>query len=208
MPFDPPPALFVTGTDTGVGKTLVAAVLMAGLGGTYWKPVQSGTVDGTDTGWVRRHTGLASSHFLPETYCFKAPLSPHAAARLESVNIRADAFRLPALTVPPLIVEGAGGVMAPLGEGLLMVDLIRWLGLPVLLVARTTLGTISHTLLSLDKLRAEKIPILGVVMNGPANPSNRRAIETYGHVEVLAQIAPMRRTGPRALRQTFERLFK
>ncbi|MBM3131857.1 MAG: dethiobiotin synthase [Chloroflexi bacterium] len=163
-----PRRLFITGTDTGIGKTVVSAILMAGLDGTYWKPVQSGTEEGSDTEWVRRATGLPMSHFLPETYGLKRPLSPHASAAMEGVRIELDAFRVPE-TKGHLIVEGAGGIMVPLNDRHLMVDLMKRLGFPVLLVARRTLGTINHGLLSLEQLRRHGIEVFGVVMNGPGD---------------------------------------
>ena len=162
-----PPRLFVTGTDTGVGKSYVAALLAAGLEAAYWKPVQSG-VD-ADADWVRRVTGLPAERVLPETYRLREPLSPHEAARREGVQIKMSRFALP--EQKRLIVEGAGGVMVPLDDRHLMVDLMAALGLPVLVVARSELGTINHTLLTLDQLRRRGCPLLGVVVNGPSNPA-------------------------------------
>jgi len=192
-----PDRLFVTGTDTGVGKTLVCASLMLGMKAVYWKPVQSGILDGTDTEWIRKATGLPAWRFFPETYRLRRPLSPHAAALADGVEIRMSAFRLP--DTPPgfrLIVEGAGGVMVPLNEDCLMIDLIRQLDLPVLVVARSSLGTINHTLMTLSMLRARSIEVAGVVLNGPTNASNRFAIEHYGRVRVLAEIEPLDTINP------------
>jgi dethiobiotin synthetase len=181
--------IFITGTDTGVGKTLVAAILMAGMqNGYYWKPIQSGPP--ADTRTVREMTGLAADRFLPETYRLNHPLSPHAAARREGIDIRLDDFRLPAHT-DGLVVEGAGGIMVPINANHLMLDLIKQLALPVILVARSTLGTINHTLLSLDVLNQNDLEIIGVVMNGPKNPSNKDAIETYGKTRVILEIEPL-----------------
>ena len=162
-----PSRLFVTGTDTGVGKSYVAALLVAGLEAAYWKPVQSGA--DADADWVRRVAGLPAERVLPETYRLRAPLSPHEAARREGVQIEMSRFVLPKRK--RLIVEGAGGVMVPLDDRHLMVDLMVDLGLPVLVVARSELGTINHTLLTLDQLRRRGCPLLGVVVNGPPKPS-------------------------------------
>lgn len=182
--------IFITGTDTGVGKTLVAAILMAGMDNTcYWKPIQSGPP--SDTRTVREMTGLAADRFLPETYRLKHPLSPHAAARRQGIRIRLDDFRIPALA-DGLVVEGAGGIMVPINANHLMLDLVKRLALPVILVARSTLGTINHTLLSLDVLNRHGIAVTGVVMNGPRNPSNKDAIETYGQTRVILEIEPLR----------------
>ncbi len=206
-----PSRLFITGTDTGVGKTMVSAIILAGLGGTYWKPVQSGTEDGTDTEWVRRATGLGADHFLPETYRLRHPLSPHAAAAMEGVRIELEAFRIPE-TKGNLIAEGAGGIMVPLNERHFMLDLMKKLGFPVLIVARRTLGTINHTLLSLEQIRRHGLEVFGVVMNGAGDPipsplSNRGAIAFYGKVKVLAEIDPLPEITPRALREAFEHYF-
>lgn len=178
--------VFVTGTDTEVGKTVVAAWLVIALEADYWKPIQSGLDDETDTAAVRRLTALPAERFHASAYELEAPLSPHESARLEGRHIELDAFDLPA-SPRALVVEGAGGVLVPLNEGTLMTDLMARLGLPVLLVSRTTLGTINHTLLSLEALRRRGLDVAGVVMNGPPNAANRRAIEDYGQVRVLAE---------------------
>jgi dethiobiotin synthase len=203
MPVSVPLRLFVTGTDTGVGKTLVSAVLLAGLGGRYWKPVQSG--EPADTDWVRQATGLPQGHFAQETYRFRRALSPHAAAALEGVEIALDAFQAPA--AEQLIIEGAGGVLVPLNHQHLMADLMAHLGLPVLLVARSGLGTINHTLLSLEALRNRGLEVLGVVVNGPKNPGNEEAIARFGQVPVLAALEPLARLDAAGLREAYERHF-
>lgn len=185
-----PQRFFITGTDTGVGKTLVAAILMAGLAAEYWKPVQSGMKEGSDTEMVRRLTGLPAARFWPESYCLAEPLSPHAAAALAGVNIDLDRCRLPAAAGSRLLVEGAGGVMVPLNGEECMVDLMRRLALPILLVARSGLGTINHTLLSLAALRAAGLAVFGVVLNGPRNAGNRAAIVHFGRLPVVGELLP------------------
>lgn len=198
--------VFVAGTDTGVGKTLVAAILTAGMeNGFYWKPIQSGTRQGTDTQSVREMTGLAQDRFLPETYRLNHPLSPHAAARREGVQIHLDDFRLPT-QADGLVVEGAGGIMVPINEKHLMLDVMKKLALPVILVARSTLGTINHTLLSLDALNRQGLTILGVVMNGPKNRSNKNAIEHYGKTRILLEIEPLRAITRDALANYFNEM--
>lgn len=178
---------FITGTDTDVGKTVASAWAMLHLGASYWKPVQSGLAGETDEAAVRRLTGVPDDRFLPSAYALPEPLSPHESARRAGV-----AIALSRLTLPPhdgpLIVEGAGGLMVPLNDETLIVDLIRALGLPVILVCRSTLGTINHTLLSLEALRRRDIEIAGVVINGPPTPHNREAIVQYGRVPVLAEM--------------------
>ena len=198
-----PSRLFVTGTDTGVGKSYVAALLVAGLEAAYWKPVQSGA--DSDADWVRRVAGLPAERVLPETYRLRAPLSPHEAARREGVQIEMSRFVLPKRK--RLIVEGAGGVMVPLDDRHLMVDLMVDLGLPVLVVARSELGTINHTLLTLDQLRRRGCPLWGVVVNGPPNSANCQAIAHYGEVPVLAAIDRRVELSPAKVRALFTRYF-
>jgi len=181
---------FITGTDTDVGKTVTAAWAMLHLEAAYWKPVQAGLEGETDEAQVRRLTGAGDERFHPSAYSLPEPLSPHEAARRAGVAIEMGAFRLPQHE-GPLVVEGAGGLMVPLNEGSYMIDLIGKLGLPAILVARSTLGTINHTLLSLTALRARRIPVAGVVLNGPETPHNRAAIETHGAVRILAEIPPL-----------------
>ena len=182
-----PRGLFLTGTDTDIGKTVVAAWLMKGLGLDYWKPVQSGLEGETDTEAVRRLTGLPEERFHPSAYETHTPASPHLSARLDGVEIRMNAFLLPD-SPRPVLVEGAGGLLVPLNDDALMVDLIAQLILPVVLVARSGLGTINHTLLSIEALRVRKLPLVGVVINGPPSESNREAIGTYGRVPVIGQL--------------------
>ena len=185
-----PDRLFVTGTDTGVGKSLVAAALTIGLEADYWKPVQTGCSATTDSSWVRRVLNLPPGRIHPEAYRFDPPLSPHAAAAMAGATISLEKISLPQ-GGQPLIVEGAGGVLVPLNREQTMVDLMLKLELPVLLVARSSLGTINHTLLSVAQLRQAGLESIGVVMNGPRNSSNRDAIEHYGRLPVVAEIEPL-----------------
>lgn len=218
MPFNPgvrvmatnfPDTLFITGTDTEVGKTVVSSVLMVGLQAEYWKPVQSGTEAGTDTQWIQSKTGLPDDCFHPEAYLLRHFLSPHAAAAREGITIDLSAIHLPKRRrTRHLIVEGAGGILAPLNERETMADLIKKLNLPVLLVARSVLGTINHTLLSLEKLRHIGAQVLGVVMNGPKNKENRAAIEGFGNIHVVGEIPPMPEITPQVLLNTFQHGFR
>jgi dethiobiotin synthetase len=203
-----PPQLFVTGTNTDIGKTVVSAILVAGLNAHYWKPVQSGIDESSDTEWIREKTGLPESHFHPETYRLKPYLSPHAAAALDGVKISLDRFEMPATPeTETLIVEGAGGIMVPLNEEHFILDLMKKLDIPTLLVADSELGTINHTLLSLEQIRRNGLDVLGVVMNGPRNSGNRKAIEHYGQVSVLAEIEPLPEITPQSLKDCFHRCF-
>ena len=185
----PPVGVFVTGTDTGVGKTVVAAALARAWGGGYWKPVQTGLVTGDDdTATVVSLAGLSDDRVAPPAYALQAPLSPHAAAALEAVAIDFRRLAAPPPLPGPLVIEGAGGVLVPLTDRHLMIDLMARLCLPVVLVARSGLGTINHTLLSLMALRARALPVAGVVMVGTFNPGNRAAIESYGAIRVIAEL--------------------
>lgn len=180
--------VFLTGTDTGIGKTLAAAWLLLHSGARYWKPVQAGLDGETDEQTVRRLTGLGGDRFHPTVYSLNQPLSPHEAARRDGVAIAMDRFAVPD---GPLVVEGAGGLMVPLNPESLVIDLIRQSGLPALLMARTALGTINHTLLSLEALRSRRIPVAGVLLCGPNMPHNRAAIESYGKARVVGHLPPL-----------------
>ncbi len=182
--------LFVTGTGTDVGKTVVAACLVKALDADYWKPVQSGLALGdeaSDSKTVIELAGLTPTRLHPCCYSLQAALSPHEAARLEDVTISMDAITMP-VTQRPLVIEGAGGLLVPLNEHDLMIDLIERLALPVVVVASSGLGTINHTLLSLQALRARAISILGVIVNGPLNEANSQAITTYGNINIIMQL--------------------
>jgi dethiobiotin synthetase len=179
---------FVTGTDTDVGKTLASAVLTYVLKACYWKPIQSGIADAPpDTVTVQQLTELPADHFLKPVYEFQASLSPDQAAAKESIIINIESIQLPFLN-KPLIVEGAGGIYVPLNEEHCMLDLMKKMALPVIIVARGTLGTINHTLLTIEGLRQNNIPIHGIIFNGDLNPANQKAIEKWGKVKTLFHI--------------------
>ena len=189
---------FVTGTDTDVGKTIVSAWLVARLGACYWKPVQAGNHPETDSAIVRRLTGVPPDRILPEAYVLPEPIAPHEAARRAGVVIDMQKL-VPPPCDRPLVVEGAGGLMVPLNDTALVIDLATELHLPIILVARSTLGTINHTLLSLEATRRRGLTLAGVVVNGPETPHNRAAIERYGQVEVIAEIPWLDQLTPSAL---------
>ncbi|MFD2232993.1 dethiobiotin synthase [Phaeospirillum tilakii] len=187
--------VFVTGTDTGIGKTLVSAWLARSWRASYWKPIQSGTVEGTDPAWVGRMA--PGIEIIPPAVELQAPLSPHEAARRERRRIDLSTLVLPERE--RLVVEGAGGAMVPINDTALMVDLMVRFGLPAVVVARSGLGTINHTLMTLEVLRRRRVPLLGVVLNGQRNPANREAIEHFGGVPVLAEIQPLPAVTPAML---------
>ncbi len=187
--------LFVTGTDTGVGKTVVSAALMNRLRATgslrYWKPIQTGIEQDDDTETVRRLARCGSHELLLAGVRLHHPVSPHLAARLDGSVIDLppleDAFN-DAAQASRFIVEGAGGVLVPVNDIQFVADLMARLDLPAVIVARSTLGTINHTLLTLEALRQRSLSVAGVVMVGPPNSDNRTAIEQYGGVRVLGEM--------------------
>lgn len=175
--------VFVSGTDTDVGKTVMSAVLTHALGAEYWKPVQTGlSEDAGDSAFLRR-MGL---RVHPNALELQAFLSPYAAAVLENKRVSLTDFTLPETDLP-LVVEGAGGIACPLDETHDMGDLALHLGLPVVLVARTALGTINHTLLAIEHARARGVQLLGVILVGHENSSNRAEIERRGNVQILLE---------------------
>ncbi|MEA5411378.1 dethiobiotin synthase [Synechococcus sp. BA-120 BA3] len=180
----------VCGTDTDVGKTVVSALLVQGLGAHYWKPVQSGLEDGGDSGRVQRLLNLPAERLWPEAYRLTAPVSPHWAAERDGLSIDPARLALPAWD-GPLVVETAGGLLVPLRRDWLQIDQIAAWGLPVLLVARSGLGTLNHTLLSLEALERRSIPVLGLVLNGDPHPDNPRTLAALGGVPVLAELPPL-----------------
>lgn len=199
---------FVTGTDTEVGKTVLSALLCVALEGIYWKPIQTGAAEGTDRQRVLGWTGLGAERARPEVYCFDPPVSPHLAAAWAGVEIHLDRIQPP--PVPPgvpLIVEGAGGVLVPINGRQTMRELMQQLGLPVVVAARSTLGTINHTLLTVEALRRAQLEPHGVVLIGPPNDDNRAAIEHYGAVRVLGTIPPLARLDADTLRACFRQHF-
>jgi dethiobiotin synthase len=203
-----PDRFFITGTDTGVGKTMVSALLCAALDAIYWKPIQTGTREGTDRKAVMRLAQLPLSRTIPETYRFAPPVSPHLAARRAGVRIDLRKIRMPRLAArEKLIVEGAGGALVPINDTQFMTDLMRHLKLPVLLVARASLGTINHTLLSLAALRSAHLKIRGVIMVGKPNKENRKAVEQYGHVQVVGTVPWLKKVNRKALLDVFRKHF-
>jgi dethiobiotin synthase len=180
---------FVTGTDTNVGKTVLSALLVAGLDATYWKPIQTGSSEGTDRQTVMRYAELPEEKTLPECYLFEPPVSPHLAAKQSGVTIRLERIPRPTLAARgALIAEGAGGVLVPINDSQTMLDLMQHLGMPVVIASSTALGTINHTLLTVKALRDAKVEIRGVVMIGKENRDNERAIEHYGEVPIAGRI--------------------
>ncbi|MDE7546811.1 dethiobiotin synthase [Acetobacter fabarum] len=193
----PPVAgVFVTGTDTGVGKTFVSACLVQRWQAAYWKPLQSGLADEVGDTATVTHLAPGAVSF-PSAGVFQASLSPQAAAEAEGVQVCRAQLALPKVEDGRLlVVEGAGGVMVPATDELMMLDLAAIWGLPVVLVARSGLGTLNHTLLSLQALRSRGVAVAGVVLNGPYNPANSRTIAQLGKVRILAEVAHLPSLSP------------
>ena len=192
--------IVVTGTDTGVGKTVAAAALAWRLGASYWKPVQAGLDEETDSEAVAR---LAGVEVLPEAYRLTTPCSPHRAAELDGVTIDPDRL------VPPpgrVVIEGAGGTLVPLTRELVNADLFARWGLPVVVVARTTLGTINHALLTVEALRARSIWVGGILFSGNAMPDSEATICAMGKVRSLGRIPALDPLTPETLRAAAEAL--
>lgn len=197
----------VTATGTGVGKTLTSAILTLGLDACYWKPVQSGAEEGTDTDTVRAMTGAPPGRFLPEAYVFRAPLSPHRAAELEGAPAICPGNLCPPVVDRPLIIEGAGGLLVPLNRSMLFADVFAWWGLPMILCARTELGAINQALLSIEAMQNRGLALHGVVFLGEDNPDAIRTIAEFSQARVLAHIPPLASKTPAVLRDVFAARF-
>ena len=199
----PPLRVVICGTDTDVGKTIVSALFVQGLEATYWKPVQSGTEGGGDRQRVIDLLELSEERWQPEAYAFQAPVSPHWAAEQEGRCIDPEQLQLPAID-QPLVVETAGGLMVPLTRHWLQIQQLQRWQLPVVLVARSELGTLNHTLLSLEALRSRHIPILGLVINGPSHADNPRTLNELGDVPLLCELPPLEQLNAAALARQWQ----
>jgi dethiobiotin synthetase len=182
--------VFVTGIGTGIGKTIVSAVLVEKLNADYWKPVQAGDLEQSDTISVKKLVTNPISYFYPETYRLTQPYSPHKAAALDGIVIDPEKIKLPE-TDNQLIIEGAGGLMVPLNKDFLMIDLIKQLGAEVVLVSRNYLGSINHTLLSVDALKNRNIPIKALLFNGNRDLASEEYIIEYTKLQNIFYIPEM-----------------
>ncbi len=196
----------IAGTDTDVGKTVFAAALTHALDGYYWKPVQAGLAGETDAQVVARLGGLAPDRIVPEAYRLNTPASPHRAAEIDGIEI--DPARLAPPSVPgALVIEPAGGLAVPLTRRLLQIDLIAAWKLPVILCASTRLGTINHSLLSIEALKRRAIPLLGLAFIGEENADSERTISAFGGVRRLGRLPRLEPLTPHALQQAFAANF-
>jgi dethiobiotin synthetase len=201
------PRFVVTGTDTGIGKTVFAAALAGALDAVYWKPVQSGLEDPTDSETVRRLSGLAAERVLPERYKLRTPASPHLAAAIDGVTIDVHGLELPS-TQRPLVIEGAGGLMVPLTRDITYIDIFaRWRA-PLVLCARTALGTINHSLLSIAAIRARGIPLVGVAFLGDENADSEQIIVELGGTRRLGRLPKLAPLDAPSLKAAFTAAFE
>ena len=198
--------IIVSGTDTGIGKTVFAAGLTRLLDGCYWKPVQAGLDGEPDSAVVRRLSGLPADRILPEAWALRTPASPHLAAERDGVVIDPAQLSPPA-TTRPLVIEGAGGLMVPLTRKVLLIDVFAAWGVPVVLCARTALGTLNHTLLSLEALRRRSIRVAGVALIGAPHPDNERTLAEFGGVPILGRLPRLDPLTPQTLGAAFAAAF-
>ena len=177
----------IAGIGTEIGKTFISSILTESLQADYWKPIQSGALDFTDTDTVRNLISNDKSVFYPETYRLNQPMSPHAAAAIDGVEIKISKFELPQ-TNNHLIVELAGGIIVPLNDQETNLDLIQKLNIPVILVSKNYLGSINHTLLSVEVLKMNNIEVKGLIFNGEQNKYSEDFILTYTKLECLGRV--------------------
>jgi len=198
--------IFITGIGTGVGKTIAAAIITEALHADYWKPVQTGSVEGTDSETVGSLISNKTTKIHQEAYCLRLPISPHAAAKSENVDIRISNIPLPE-TKNKLVIEGAGGLMVPLNNKELMIDLIKETKAKVILVVSHYLGSINHTLLSVNLLKEKNIPFAGIIYSGIANTLTEEAIEAFTQVKVIGRIERENKITP-AVISKYAEIFK
>lgn len=201
------PRFVISATDTDVGKTVFAAALAGAINASYWKPIQCGLEDGGDASRVKALSGLPDDRILPEVYRFALPASPHRAAEADSVEI--DVARLtPPSVEGPLVIEGAGGLMVPVTRRMLLIDVFATWSIPVILCARTALGTINHSLLSLAALRSRSIPVHGIAFIGDENGDTERTITEMGEVRRLGRLPFMDPLDAQSLAKAFASNFR
>lgn len=201
-----PKRLFVTGTDTDAGKSVVSALLVQALQADYWKPIQSGTTPHTDSQWLSSILDLSPDRIHPEGYLLDLPASPHASAEAEGVTIDPHSLRIPH-TERPLIIEGAGGLMVPLTREYLLIDLMAEWKIPVVLVCHTVLGSINHSLLSIEALRNRNIPLQGIVFNDGGRPESESVILEFSKAPLLGRLPKLATLNPESLQNAFDQHF-
>jgi len=197
----------IAGIGTEIGKTFIASILTESLEADYWKPIQSGALDFTDTHAVQSLITNHKTIFHPEAYRLTEPLSPHAAAAIDGVEIQLSNFELP-ITDNNLIVELAGGLMVPLNKDTTNLDLIKQLNLPVILISKNYLGSINHTLLSIEVLKSSNIDIKGIIFNGESNPSSEEYILDYTQTTLIGRVNQEQNISQETVKKYAERFRK
>jgi dethiobiotin synthetase len=199
--------IVVAGTDTEIGKTVFSAGLAALLGANYWKPIQAGLEGETDSQLVAKLGGLSADRIVPERYSLKTPASPHQAAAIDGVRITMDSLDVPDTGGRPLVIEGSGGLLVPLDNTTLYINVFARWRLPVVLCARTALGTINHSLLSIEALRHRNLDIIGIAFIGDGNAESERIICEIGQVRRLGRLPRLSPLTANTLRAAFEASF-
>lgn len=197
--------IVVVGSGTDVGKTIVSATLVAGLGAHYWKPIQAGTTPQTDSERVQQLLDLSPHLILPEAYRLQSPESPHSAAAKEGIIINPDKLQVPDID-GHLVIEGAGGLMVPLNDETLYIDLLRQWQLPVVLVCSLYLGAINHSLLSLHALKSYDIPTLGVIFSGQGSPAMEEAVLGHSGVPLIGRVPQLDHLDTSSLQKAFSEM--
>jgi len=177
----------IVGISTGVGKTFISSIVVEALEAEYWKPVQAGNLEFTDTDVVKSLVSNNRSVYHSEGYRLTKPMSPHAAAKIDGVSIELNKLALPN-TNTNLVIEIAGGIMVPLNDMQLNIDLIEQWDTPVILVSQNYLGSINHTILSIDALRSRAINILGIIFNGERNAATEEFILSYTGLKCIGKV--------------------
>ena len=189
---------FVTGTDTGVGKTLVSLGLCLFFKASYWKPIQTG--ESTDSDFIRQF--LEDEKIHKSSYTFKAALSPNQAAQKEQQNIQLEKIKPPSSDF--LIIEGLGGAFVPLNDKESQLDLMKKCQLPLIVVARSQLGTLNHSLLTLEVLKSKGLKVAGVILSGPLNSLNKKDLENWNDAPILLEIPPIKQITKQELLRVFK----
>ena len=196
---------FISAIDTDVGKTIVSAILVEALKADYWKPIQAGNLEDSDTMTVQSLISNSTSQFYSETYRLNTPASPHYAAEIDGLQLEPHSIQLPK-TSNQLIVEGAGGLFVPINDKALLIDLMQDLNIPVILVIKNYLGSINHSLSSIYALQQKNIPIKGLIFNGPSVASSEDYILQYSKLPLIAKIPELSAISKQTIREQAERI--
>ena len=192
--------LFITGIGTNVGKTVVSAILTEAMQADYWKPIQSGTIEGMDSNTVKSLISNSKTVIHPETYLLKEPLSPHFAAKIDGITIELDKIKLPK-TENDLIIEGAGGLLVPINSTHYVIDIAKQMDCEIVLVISSYLGCINHSLLSIDYLLRNQFKIKAFVFNGEFEPEVKQSIVDYVKNALIIDVPQLKELSKSAVLQ-------